>query len=52
LIHTILALATLEKWGISALDVKSAFLYRTLDKEIYMEQPEGFIPKDKQHKVL
>ena len=40
-------LATLEKWGISDLDVKSAFLYGTLDEEIYMEQPDGFIPKDK-----
>jgi len=42
----------LEKWSITALDVKSAFLYGTLDEEIYMEQPEGFVPKDKQHKVL
>src|SRR6267378_3738445 len=52
LVCTILTLATLEKWSITALDVKSAFLYGTLDKEIYMEQPEGFVPKDKQHKVL
>ena len=51
-VRTILALATLEKWGVSALDVKSAFLYGTLDEEIYMEQPDGFVTKDKQRKVL
>ena len=35
---TILALAVLEKWKIEGLDVKSAFLYGTLDEELYMEQ--------------
>ena len=37
-----LALSTLEDWHIEALDVKTTFLYGKLDKEIYMEQPEGF----------
>jgi hypothetical protein len=42
----------LEKWKITALNVKSAFLYGILDEEIYMEQPSGFVTRDKQHQVL
>ena len=34
------------------LDVKSAYLYGKLDKEIYMEQPEGFKVPGKEFKVL
>ena len=37
-----LALAALEDWYITGLDVCSAYLYGKLDEEIYMEQPEGF----------
>jgi len=48
----ILATAALENWYISTLDVKTAFLYGQLDKEIYMEQPEGFKLKGQEHKVL
>ena len=51
-IRTILALAALEKWTVKALDVKSAFLYGPLDEEIYMEQPQGFKIKGKEHLVL
>ena len=29
------------------MDVKTAFLHGDLDKEIYMEQPEGFTIKEK-----
>jgi len=29
-------------WYITSLDVKTAFLYRKLNEEIYMKQPEGF----------
>ena len=45
-VRTILALAALEKWKIEGLDVKSAFLYGTLDEELYMEQPQGFWAKN------
>ena len=41
----ILALAALEQWHLQAVDVKTAFLYGKLDKEIYMFQPEGFVEK-------
>ncbi len=41
-IHTIVALVALRKWDIQQLDVKIAFLNRTLDEEVYMTVPEGF----------
>ena len=44
-IRFLLAHATLEDWEIEALDIKTAFLYGELDKEIYMEQLEGFVKK-------
>jgi len=46
------ALATLNNWHISGLNVKTAFLYGKLDEEIYMEQPEGFKIKGQECKVL
>ena len=48
----VLALAALEGWHMEALDVKSAYLYSKLDKEIYMEQPEDFKVPGKEFKVL
>ena len=41
----LLAHAALEDWEIEALDIKTAFLYGELNKEIYMEQLEGFVKK-------
>jgi hypothetical protein len=51
-VRTMLAVAALEDWYVTALDVKSAFLYGKLDEEIYMEQPEGFKVPGKEHMVL
>jgi Reverse transcriptase (RNA-dependent DNA polymerase) len=48
----ILALAALEHWHITSVDVKTAFLYGELDEELYMEQPKGFKTKGQEHKVL
>ena len=50
-LHLLLSLVVLHDWEIEALDVKTAFLFGELDKEIYMEQPEGFIVKDQERKV-
>jgi len=41
-IRLMFTLTALENWYITGLDVKTVFLYRKLNKEIYMKQPEGF----------
>ncbi|KAK5996264.1 Retrovirus-related Pol polyprotein from transposon TNT 1-94 [Cladobotryum mycophilum] len=41
----IFALAASEDLEIEQMDVKTAFLYGTVDEEIYMQQPEGFSDK-------
>ncbi|KAL7284806.1 hypothetical protein ACG7TL_002116 [Trametes sanguinea] len=51
-VRLILALAALENWYITGLDVRNAYLYGKLDEEIYMEQPEGFVAKGQERKVL
>jgi len=47
-----LALAALENWYITGLDVQSAYLYGKLNEEIYMEQPKGFAVPGQECKVL
>ena len=47
-----LALAMLENWYITGLDVWSTYLYGQLNKEIYMEQPKGFAVPRQERKVL
>jgi hypothetical protein len=34
------------------MDVKTAFLNGDLEHEIYLEQPEGFVEIDSEHKAL
>jgi hypothetical protein len=51
-VRLMFAVAALEAWYITGVDVKSAFLYGKLDEEIYMRQPEGFIARGQERKVL
>ena len=48
----ILALAILENWHMKAINVWSTYLYGKLNKEIFMEQPEGFKIPSSENKVL
>ena len=50
-IREILGLATSLDLEIKQMDVKTVFLHGDLDKEIYMEQPEGFTIKGKEDYV-
>ena len=45
-VYLILALIALEGWYISSLNVKSAFLYGKLNKEIYIQQSNSSKIKD------
>ena len=51
-VHLILAMAALEEWVLTGLNVRNAYLYGKLDEEIYMKQPEGFIVPGKENMVL
>ena len=46
-IRTLLAFANIQDWEIHQMDVCTAFLNGELDYEVFMEQPDGFVQKDK-----
>ena len=47
----LIAIAAMHDLKIHQIDVKTTFLNRELEKEIYMEQPEGFVVPSKEKKV-
>ncbi|KAI3523596.1 hypothetical protein L1887_01838 [Cichorium endivia] len=50
-VRTILALAGSNGWRVHHLDVKSAFLNGTLEEEVYVSQPDGYVRKGETNKV-
>ena len=50
-IRIMLAIATYHDYEIWQIDVKTAFLNRNLQEEVYMTQPEGFESKGNSYKV-
>jgi hypothetical protein len=49
-VRTVLSLAFFQDWAIHQLDVKNAFLHRTLTETVYCSQPTGFV--DEAHQDL
>ncbi|KAK3003520.1 hypothetical protein RJ639_018195 [Escallonia herrerae] len=51
-VRTIISLAAYKGWKLWQLDVKNAFLYGELDRDVFMEQPQGFVSKQFPHYVF
>ena len=51
-VRLIISLAAQKSWKIHQMDVKSAFLNGSLEEEVYIEQPQGYIVKGEEDKVL
>ena len=47
----VLSLAVTREWTLRQLDINNAFLQGTLTEDVYMNQPQGFIDKDKPYHV-
>ena len=50
-IRILLSVVASENLHLEQIDVKTTFLHGDLDKEIYMQQPEGFVVPGKEHMV-
>jgi Reverse transcriptase (RNA-dependent DNA polymerase) len=51
-VRLILALSALEDYYCVSVDVHNAYLYGKLDEKIYLRQPEGFISRGQENKVI
>jgi hypothetical protein len=51
-IRMVISLVAQNKWKIYKMDVKSTFLNGILEKEIYVEQPMGYVIKGDEERVL
>ncbi|CAA7024026.1 unnamed protein product [Microthlaspi erraticum] len=45
-IRVVLDVATSRDWGLRQLDINNAFLQESLEEEVYMRQPPGFVDPD------
>ncbi|GKV40705.1 hypothetical protein SLEP1_g48314 [Rubroshorea leprosula] len=52
MIRLIISLAAQNQWKIFQMDVKSAFLNGSLEEEVYVQQPLGYVVKGEENKVL
>src|SRR5713226_3737955 len=50
-IRAIMALASMMKWDLHQMDVKTTFLNGVIEEEVYIEQPQGFEVEDKRTHV-
>jgi hypothetical protein len=51
-IHTVLAMAAQRDWEIHQVDIKSTYLYASIQEEIYMRAPPGYLKDSQRGKVL
>ena len=51
MVKLLISLVAHHRWKIYHLDVKSVFLNGILEKEVYVQQPEGFLVKGQKDKV-
>jgi len=51
-VRVVVAHASMQRWKIHQLDVKSVFLNGELEEEVYVEQPTGFVKQGSENKVL
>lgn len=49
--RSVLDVALRHGWELKQLDVQNAFLHGTIDEDIYMHQPPGFVDKNHPHYV-
>ena len=47
-----LALTSNKNWHIKGIDVHSTYLYGKLDKDLYINQPKGYVVKGQEYEVL
>jgi hypothetical protein len=50
-IRLVVAIASVKRWPSYHMDVKSTFHKESLDAEVYVSQPQGFIKKGKEGMV-
>lgn len=51
-IRLLISQAAQHEWPIFQMDVKSAFLNGTLEEEVFVEQPSGYVKAGEEQKVL